>query len=73
MLGPFRRLASSGVSICSQIATFMPRSTSVRRYPPIAWYGTPAIGTGSSTPLSRLVSAMSRTGAAVTASSKNIS
>ena len=73
MFGPLRFLASSGVSICSQMATLSPRSTIVRRYPPSAWYGMPAIGTGSSTPLSRVVSAMSRIGATSTASSKNSS
>ena len=68
-----RPAAARASSTCSQIATRWPSSASRARYWSAACTGTPHIGTASGLPLSRVVSAMSSSGAASSASRRNIS
>ena len=66
-------LASLGSSTCSTTTTFSPAANRRARYLSAAWYGTPARGMRSLSPWEREVRAIERMGAALTASSPNIS
>jgi hypothetical protein len=61
-------LEVAGSPICSQIATDSPAFTSFARYCSTEWKGTPAIGIGWPADCPRLVSVMSRSRAARSAS-----
>ena len=66
-------LEVAGSPICSAIATDSPSFTSRARYCSALWYGTPAILIGLPAEAPRVVSVMSSSRAAFSASSKNSS